>query len=178
MRAKFENSSTRDLIVPASWMMVRAPSSMIVPVAGLGPLEVLDDPLRGELDGRQGVLDLVGDPLGDFLPGRDLLGLDELGQVVEDDDEPRELAVGLLERRQGQGEVGHLAVGGDRDLACRPACTCSSSPSRCSCRTSAYLAAPRMSRTLFPTTLPLGQAQHLPGRGVHGRDGALARPGR
>ena len=109
IRAKFENSSTRDLIVPASWMMVRAPSAMTVLVPGLGPLEVLDDPLGGELDGRQGVLDLVGDPLGDFLPGRDLLGLDELGQVVEDDDQAGEFAVRPASAGTGPGRGGSPA---------------------------------------------------------------------
>ena len=36
-RAKSENSSTSDLIVWASWMMTRAPSSMTAGAAGLGP---------------------------------------------------------------------------------------------------------------------------------------------
>ena len=84
--------------------------------ARVGLLEVLQDPLGVELDGRQRVLDLVGDALGDFLPGGDLLGLDQLAEVVEDDDHAREVLAGLPERGQGQGDGGLLAVEMELDL--------------------------------------------------------------
>ena len=96
--------------------MTRAPCSTISAAAGLGPLEVLDDPLGVELDGRQRVLDLVGDALGDFLPGGDLLGLDELGQVVEDDDQPGELPAGRLSGVRVRARVVCWPFEEERDL--------------------------------------------------------------
>ena len=44
------------------------------------------DLLGGEGDGRERVLDLVGDAAGDFFPGGLLLRAEELGGVFEDED--------------------------------------------------------------------------------------------
>jgi hypothetical protein len=48
--------------------------------------ELAAQPLGGELDRRQRVLDLVGDAAGDVAPGGHALGDDEVGHVVEGDD--------------------------------------------------------------------------------------------
>ena len=75
-------------------------------------------PLSGELDRRQRILDLVGDPLGDLAPRRHPLGLQELGQVVEDHDGAGVLAVRAAERGRGgnQRERGAAASELDREL--------------------------------------------------------------
>ena len=79
--------------------------------AGQAPAQ----PLGGELDRRQRVLDLVGDPLRHLAPRRHPLGLQELGQVVEDHDGARVLAVRAraapLPRRRGRAWRRSAAAG-------------------------------------------------------------------
>ena len=62
--------------------------------------------LGRELDRRERVLDLVGDALGHLAPGGEALGLEELGQVVEDEDHAEIGVLGSLERG-GRGEERH-----------------------------------------------------------------------
>ena len=67
------------------------------------PSQPAPEALGRQLDGGERVLDLVGDALGDLPPGRDTLGLQELGEVVEDDDRARILAIRPAERgRRGE----------------------------------------------------------------------------
>jgi len=47
--------------------------------------EVMEDALRGELDGRKGILDLVSDAARDLLPSRGFLRAKDFGKVVEDE---------------------------------------------------------------------------------------------
>ena len=61
-------------------------------------------PLGGELDRRQRILDLVGDPLRDLAPRRHALGLQELGQIVEDHHAAGVLVVRTSKRRRGRDE--------------------------------------------------------------------------
>ena len=56
--------------------------------------------LGGELDRGERVLDLVGEALGDLAPGRLPLGLDQLGEVVEDEDRA---SVAAVRTAQGGG---------------------------------------------------------------------------
>jgi len=48
--------------------------------------EIAGEALGGELDGREGILDFVGDAAGDFLPGRGFLRAEEFGEIVEHED--------------------------------------------------------------------------------------------
>ena len=100
MRAKEENSSTMRPISP-TWRT-------IVSVQTCEGLRVVDDllqifalqPLGGELDRRQRILDLMGDAPGDIGPGRLALGAQQLGHVVEGDDEAVALAPRRARRRR------------------------------------------------------------------------------
>ena len=87
----------------------------MVAVASLEQTLLLRAPVRGqaaaqalgrELDRRERVLDLVGDALRHLAPGGEALGLEELGQVVEDEDHAEIGVLGSLERG-GRGEERH-----------------------------------------------------------------------
>ena len=86
MRAKEENSSTIRLrsptwrtIVPVSRSKV---AGSLVDLLAVAPLQ----PLGGELDRGQRILDLVGDAAGDVGPGGAALVEQLLGDVVEGED--------------------------------------------------------------------------------------------
>ena len=86
MRAKEENSSTIRLrsptwrtIVPVSRSKVAGSDLISLRIAAL-------QPLGGELDRGQRVLDLVGDAPGDVRPGGAALVEQLLGDVVEGED--------------------------------------------------------------------------------------------
>ncbi len=76
---------------------------------GLAALKMTANALGGEGDGGEGVLDFVGDTLGNFLPGELALGTEQLGHVFDDEDGPL-LAVGELKTRAGDGKVDGAAA--------------------------------------------------------------------
>src|SRR5690606_12743798 len=59
--------------------------------------------LGRELDGSQGVLDLVRDAPGDLAPGHLALSLDEMGHVVDDDDYSPGSRLAWIRHRSGDG---------------------------------------------------------------------------
>ncbi len=71
---------------------------------GRGAFEMAQEALRGELNGREGIFDFVGDALGDFLPSGGFLRAEELGDVIDNDDEAGIGAAGA-ERADGDGGV-------------------------------------------------------------------------
>mmetsp|Transcript_53686 Transcript_53686/g.126315 ORF Transcript_53686/g.126315 Transcript_53686/m.126315 type:complete len:732 (-) Transcript_53686:1050-3245(-) len=64
-------------------------------------LQLVLQTLGRQLDGRQRVLDLVGQPAGDLAPGRRALGRDDLGDVIEHD-QARALGQGRPAHQQAQ----------------------------------------------------------------------------
>src|SRR5687767_9376234 len=75
------------------------------------------DALGGELDRRQRVLDLMRDALRYFRPGRGALRDDQLGDVVEGDDEAIILlAAAFLRQSHRKRQVRALAAIGDLRL--------------------------------------------------------------
>ena len=87
MRAKDENSSTMRLMSSTWRTIVVGALVEDLAVAGDHLAVLAPDALGRELDRRQRVLDLVGDAPGDVGPGRGALRRDEVGDVVERDDE-------------------------------------------------------------------------------------------
>ena len=75
----------------------------------------------GEGDGGEGVLDLVRDAAGDFVPGGGFLGAEEFAGVFEDEDEAGVLFV--VERGEGDAQVEGAAVEFEVEGAGGEACT-------------------------------------------------------
>ncbi len=67
--------------------------------------EMLPDPLRTQLDGRQGVLDLVGQPPGHVAPRGDALGSNERRHIVEHHHGPFIVSRFRRPGRRGNGQV-------------------------------------------------------------------------
>ena len=86
-----------------------------VAVVGDDPAIFALQSLGRELDRGQRVLDFMGDAAGDIGPGRGALRLDEIGDVVERDDEAVVGGVVPFERHAG-GDDPLAAVPGDRHL--------------------------------------------------------------
>ena len=55
-------------------------------LGGIALFEVTRQSLSGELDGSEGIFDFMRDAARDFLPGGGFLGVEEFGEIVEDDD--------------------------------------------------------------------------------------------
>jgi hypothetical protein len=79
--------------------------------------ELAPQPLGRELDRGERVLDLVGDAAGDVAPGGHALGDDELGHVVEGDDDALERAVLALAGADPHQEVEVATAPAEADLA-------------------------------------------------------------
>ena len=79
---------------------------------GIALFEMAREALRGELDGSERILDFVGDAASDFLPGGGFLGVEEFGEIVEDQDIAGVGAAGS-ERADGDGDV-EDAAGGEK----------------------------------------------------------------
>ena len=109
IRAKEENSSTIRLRSP-TWRMIVPVSCSKVAGVGADLLAVAAlQPLGGELDRGQRVLDLVRDPAGDVGPGGAALVEQLLGNVVEGED------MAALDLHPLDGEGPRLAAGGELD---------------------------------------------------------------
>ena len=99
IRAKPENSSTMRRMSPTWRTIVSVHWSKTLRSSSLDPLaEAALQPLGGELDRRQRILDLVRDAARDVRPGRAALRRHQVGDVVEGDDEALDLALGALLR--------------------------------------------------------------------------------
>ena len=85
MRANCANSSTRFLSASTSPTIARVHSSTTFSKSGARLEPGLAHALGRELDRRQRVLDLVGEPARHLAPGRHLLRAHERRHVVEDD---------------------------------------------------------------------------------------------
>ncbi len=82
-----------------------------------GLVQAAQDPLRGDLDRGERVLDLVGDALGHLAPDQHALGLDQLGQVGQHHQQPGEAVVDRVAQLGDlDGQVDVLALQLDVDL--------------------------------------------------------------
>ena len=93
--ASAENWSTSERMVSTEevmtselrWMTAGELESTLCSASrGVEAVDVAVDLFGVERDGREGVLDLVGDAAGDFFPGALLLRAEEFGDVFEDED--------------------------------------------------------------------------------------------
>ena len=75
-------------------------------------LKEMRQALRGELDGREGIFDFVGDATGYFLPSGGFLGVKHFGEVVEDEDVAH-VGAARAEGADRCGEVADAAVDDD-----------------------------------------------------------------
>ena len=116
MRAKDENSSTMRPMSPTCRTIV---SVQILKVSGSFVISfryLRLQPLGRELDRGQRVLDLVRDAAGDVGPGRLALRRQQLGDVVEGDDEAADLVVRRARRRRAPAGCGCWPSRDDLDL--------------------------------------------------------------
>ncbi len=118
MRAKLENSSTIRRRSPTWRMMVSVSRAKVSGSDGTSLAVAALQPLGGELDRGQRVLDLMGDTPGDIGPGRAALVAQLIGDVVEGQheavaiahplDRQRSLPLGRIDQHIGlAGLAGH-----------------------------------------------------------------------
>ena len=120
MRANRENSSTSRRRPSTSWMIVSVHSATSCCSSGLAPDQPAPQALGRELDGRERVLDLVGDPLGDLAPGGQPLGLQSSVRSSNTSTAPGVLAGRAAQRggrRQERQSGRHCGAGAARPPA-------------------------------------------------------------